>query len=155
MVTTWWPKILRRLKKIKMAIVKNHSTTTHLFVLNVPFESNPTIRFSSLLAPKPGLITSAFPQTRHVSFLSSPKHHPPGTTCPGRRFKISLSIRLSNGSFNLNLVAKAAPLSIMILKSEGLRNWGCSLGGFSNMAYSKLSLKAVLLNWELQRTVGK
>lgn len=99
------------------SIVKNYSTT-HLFDLNVPFESNPTIRFSSLLAPKPGLITSASPQTRHVSFPASPKHHPPGTVCPGLRFKISSSIRFKTGSFNLNLVAKAAPLSIMRSKSE-------------------------------------
>lgn len=68
------------------------------------------ILFSSRFAPKPGLTTAASPQTEHVSFAGSPKHHPPGTDLPGLRLRTSRSIRSRIGSSAGNRVAKAAPL---------------------------------------------
>ena len=135
--------------------VLNHSTI-HWWAWNVPSESSSAIRFSSLFAPGPGLKTSASPQTEHVSFPASPKHHPPGKIFPGLRPRISWSMRSRATSFNRNCVAKAAPLWIMSSKSLEPSLRGSSLAGLSKDAYCRLWFTIVLLNCrELQRMVGK
>lgn len=132
-----------------------YHSSIHCWDRKLPPENISMRRFSSRLDPGPGLKISASPQTEHVLFPGSPKHHPPGTTLPGLRFKISLSMRSSTGSSNWNCEAKIAPLWIISSNSVELSVQFC-LDGLSQATYSKLSFMTVLLNWwELHRMVGK
>ncbi|KAK8661389.1 hypothetical protein V6N13_090994 [Hibiscus sabdariffa] len=128
----------------------------HCWDRNLTSESNPTIRFSSLFAPGPGLKISASPHTEHVSFLGTPKHHPPGTTLSRLRFKTFWSIRSSTGSSNWNSVAKASPLQTIASNSAELIEEGFFEEDMLEVTYCRLWFITVRLNLSvLQRMVGK
>lgn len=93
----------------------------HWSDLNVPFDSISRKSFSSLLAPEPGLKTSASPHSVHVSLSFPPIHQPPGAGFPGMRPRIFSSMRSRTGSSLRNGEANAAPVLVRRKKSVELR----------------------------------
>lgn len=127
---------------------------THWSDLNVSFDSMSRKSFSSLLAPGPGLKSSALPHSTHVSILFPPTHQPPGAGFPGMRPRIFSSMRSRTGSSLRNGEANAAPLLLRWKRSLELR---CRASCPTLKAeYCKLWLIMVLLNWrELHIKVWK